>query len=683
MCGDSNGIIALDAQTGIGPFTYSVGLGLSTENVFHNLSPGIHQVLVQDADGCIFEDSVLVSPSNAILLDPLVAMTSCGLENGRIQINADGGTGGLTYSIADSFGIQQTFDLLPPDIYIVQVKDAEDCIEQSVVEVLASTNPILAADIDPTHCGLDNGKIDMHTSFGEAPYSYHVDGIQMDTGSIQSLVSATYKLMVRDVHNCVDSTTVVIEASTAPQLTFLSQPASCYQENGTIAMTGTSGMAPYQYSIGNGFFTDSVFMEVDSGVYHIMLRDSDNCIDSVSMLVAYDDQFQKPELADQGAVCSEDAAILDIGLPSAPNIVWTRNGTPLTGENEPVLSTMDPGIYKVVVSYHEGCVLSDSSNIIVHNKPEQPWSDQATICRGEQFIIDQSKENYIYEWSNDSVGDKVAFEVSGVYQLKVLNEYGCFIDREIAMEVVQPVELTILNDVLQICEGESIDLNLAGADVYLWITEDSSISDVHVSSPAVSPATDASYLVIGMNQCFDDSIEFSVSIFEDVTLVTPDTLVIEGSPLQLDVLGALEANWSSDHELECANCTSTLLRPVDSENVLVEYIDENGCAREASIGIDVTPLQDIFPRLVNVITPNHDGMNDVLIFEGMETFRGAKLEIFNQQGLKLFEDREYGNDWEGTYQGKVLPEGVYFYMISLLLDDRVFHFDSDLTIVRD
>jgi gliding motility-associated-like protein len=681
-CGDSNGIITLNAQAGIGPFAFSVGSGLSTENVFQNVPAGMHQVIVQDADDCVFIDSVLVDPSNAIVLDPIVDMTSCGLENGRIQVNASGGTGGLVYTIADSFGLQEDFSLLSAGTYTIQVKDGEECLEERLVEVLPSTNPVLDATVDDTHCGVDNGEIVMKASFGEGPYTYYVDGVVVDSNVVNALSPANYRLMVKDIHECVDSSQAAINPSTAPELSYQTLAASCYQQNGSISISGGSGIAPYQYSIGNAFTNDSIFNRVDSGTYQIILRDSDNCIDSALIQVAYNDQYQKPELDDQGAVCSEDAAILDIGLESAPEISWTRNGAQLPETNS-VLSTMDAGLYKVVVTYHEGCVLADSTQIVVHEKPDQPLADQATICLGEQFVIAESNPSYTYQWSNDSIGHAIAFGSSGRYQLKILNEYGCFIDKEIALEVIQPVELTVLNDQLQICEGENMELRVAGADTYQWYSDDSSLISRTLSNPVVSPSADASYLVIGTNQCFEDTLEFSVGIFKDMTIVTADTLVIEGSPLALEAEGALEASWASEQEIDCADCVTALLRPEEPEEVHVLYTDENGCSREAYINIEITPLQEIFPRLVNVITPNHDGMNDVLEFRGIETFRQTKLEVFNQQGLRIYEDKDYKNNWDGTFQGNVLPEGVYFYMISLLLDDRVFHFDSDLTIVRD
>ncbi|NND33431.1 MAG: T9SS type B sorting domain-containing protein, partial [Saprospiraceae bacterium] len=130
-------------------------------------------------------------------------------------------------------------------------------------------------------------------------------------------------------------------------------------------------------------------------------------------------------------------------------------------------------------------------------------------------------------------------------------------------------------------------------------------------------------------------------------------------------------------------CIDPIIRPVSAGKIWVNYIDENDCDWTDTISFDVIPLESIMPQLVNIITPNSDGRNDELSFEGLGIFQEVALEVFNQDGNKLYQSNNYQNDWTGTLNGEDLPEGVYFYVLQVLLDDRVFRLDSDLTIVRD
>jgi gliding motility-associated-like protein len=71
-----------------------------------------------------------------------------------------------------------------------------------------------------------------------------------------------------------------------------------------------------------------------------------------------------------------------------------------------------------------------------------------------------------------------------------------------------------------------------------------------------------------------------------------------------------------------------------------------------------------------VFTPNGDGINDVLVINGIEKFPNAQLKIFNRWGNLVYESNGvYKNDWNGTNTygvrigGDKLPVGTYFYIL--------------------
>lgn len=72
----------------------------------------------------------------------------------------------------------------------------------------------------------------------------------------------------------------------------------------------------------------------------------------------------------------------------------------------------------------------------------------------------------------------------------------------------------------------------------------------------------------------------------------------------------------------------------------------------------------------NLITPNNDARNDVMIFECIREFPpkfpNNSLRIYNQWGDQVYFAAPYMNDWGGTYQGNggPLPDGTYYYVFS-------------------
>ncbi len=65
----------------------------------------------------------------------------------------------------------------------------------------------------------------------------------------------------------------------------------------------------------------------------------------------------------------------------------------------------------------------------------------------------------------------------------------------------------------------------------------------------------------------------------------------------------------------------------------------------------------------NGFSPNNDGINDVLIIEGLEGTVTDKIAIFNRWGNLVFTATDYQNNWDGTWNGENLPDGTYFYVI--------------------
>lgn len=78
-------------------------------------------------------------------------------------------------------------------------------------------------------------------------------------------------------------------------------------------------------------------------------------------------------------------------------------------------------------------------------------------------------------------------------------------------------------------------------------------------------------------------------------------------------------------------------------------------------------------EVFNVITPNGDGIHDVLTINGLENYPNNTIKIYNRWGVLVYVTRAYnsaGNVFDGTSEGRVtvdvdnkLPVGTYFYIL--------------------
>ena len=64
----------------------------------------------------------------------------------------------------------------------------------------------------------------------------------------------------------------------------------------------------------------------------------------------------------------------------------------------------------------------------------------------------------------------------------------------------------------------------------------------------------------------------------------------------------------------------------------------------------------------NGVTPNNDGLNDYFVIEGAQKYEGNSLRIFNRWGQEVFYAKSYSNNWDGSVNNKILPDGTYFYI---------------------
>jgi hypothetical protein len=85
-----------------------------------------------------------------------------------------------------------------------------------------------------------------------------------------------------------------------------------------------------------------------------------------------------------------------------------------------------------------------------------------------------------------------------------------------------------------------------------------------------------------------------------------------------------------------------------------------GCISNSdSIEVHAIPGQNL--SMNNLMTPNDDNLNDKFIVRDVETFQkvlpGAKLEVYNEWGARVFKSEDYDNNWGA----KVLTDGVYYY----------------------
>jgi gliding motility-associated-like protein len=92
----------------------------------------------------------------------------------------------------------------------------------------------------------------------------------------------------------------------------------------------------------------------------------------------------------------------------------------------------------------------------------------------------------------------------------------------------------------------------------------------------------------------------------------------------------------------------------------VSTFDDIGNESDRSLMVCVIDSCNFF-EIPNVFTPNGDNINDRLIAKTTGLIERIDFKLFNRNGVLIFRTDVPKIDWDGTYKGKIVSPGVYFY----------------------
>jgi gliding motility-associated-like protein len=221
-----------------------------------------------------------------------------------------------------------------------------------------------------------------------------------------------------------------------------------------------------------------------------------------------------------------------------------------------------------------------------------------------------------------------------------------------------------------VCHNSTVELNGTGsvnATGYAWYLMPGMVLIKDTSVVFVTPTNDTTtyVLVVSHGLCTDTSRVTIVSLpalslnpGPDQVIYGTGTVTLGGSPTASSYTSLV---WEPNSTLNDSVYANPAATPTVTTIYTVTVENSAGC--KASDTVTVFVLPGINPP--SGFTPNGDGVNDYWVLGFAVDFPNIVVEVYNRWGQLLFHSDGYNTPWDGTYDGKPVPIGTYYYIINL------------------
>jgi len=163
-----------------------------------------------------------------------------------------------------------------------------------------------------------------------------------------------------------------------------------------------------------------------------------------------------------------------------------------------------------------------------------------------------------------------------------------------------------------------------------------------------------------------DTTSLAVNIFALPEIKGPRVITTPtGIPVTLPFTYSSNVNaytWSPSTYLDCTDCPNPISTPVFNTTYTITVTDENHCTSTDTVLVKTICGGDNY-FIPNTFSPNNDGVNDVFYPRGKGLHDIQSMRIFNRWGQQVYNSHEYNVPWNGTWKGKPVPVGTFYYII--------------------
>lgn len=253
---------------------------------------------------------------------------------------------------------------------------------------------------------------------------------------------------------------------------------------------------------------------------------------------------------------------------------------------------------------------------------------------------------------------------TGRYIVQVSTTEGCTASDTISITAYNAINGSYSGNTV-ICLGDSTVLTAIGGTQFEWYNFTRATIGTTASILVKPIDTTAYQLLLKDGSGCADSINIPLYVIKPPLVdAGPNRTIMQGNSIAL--LGNISGQnsgfvWSPTTNMQQQNTLTPLVSPFNTTTYSLTGYGFNGCAASQDT-VQVRVFVSIAPP--NSFSPNGDGVHDIWLVPGLETYPNSTLSIFNRDGQIMYQAKPYFEGWDGKYKGKNVPIGVYYYIIN-------------------
>ncbi|MCT4560002.1 MAG: gliding motility-associated C-terminal domain-containing protein [Crocinitomicaceae bacterium] len=540
----------------------------------------------------------------------------CGSNTGTAVATPSSGSAPYTFTWPTLGQTGDSVSNLAPGSYAVVMTDGNGCNASGTVTI-QSIQANLSGDSTQVSCtgGSDGTATAYISPMGSNTTYLWDDPLAQTTQTATGLSAGTYNCIVTSDNGCSGTVTVIVDEIPGLQANIVNQQdVTCYTMNdGIIEVQANQGTAPYTYSWTGSSSGSNLANDLYAGNQDVTITDANGCVITLNTILDEPDPLQIDFISNDTMICSESAITISVsgsGGSSPYTYTWFENGTSIGTGSSILVDPLNSGTtYHAVLSEACGSPTTADTLEIIFPTPIIPLidPDKPVGCAPDRFTFFNNSTNSseiantYYEISN---GDE--FLLNGIDTI-----YSYF-----------PTPGTY-------------NLDVVITSIYGCIYEE--------SFPGIITA-----------------LQRPVARFS--TSANPITIFETSVQLNSKSVDAVAWEWSIPNASPATGNTETIKVDFPSTEgnypMTLKVTSAEGCTDSTTVIMIVE--SDLILYAPTAFTPDGDQHNQTWKFvtAGLDISE-FEMSVYDRWGALLWQSNDPTAEWDGTFNGKLLPQGTY------------------------